>query len=369
VRVDATLPTDAMTPPDVAVRVDATPPVDATPRADAAPRDAEAPRPDMSAPNPDAGSLSPCEALGVDPAAEVCNGVDDDCDGVRDDGVACPAMGERCIDGQCQAPPSLFDVYVRVEPGFFAMGSTREDRNFYDGTDEVQHLVGITRAFAVSPAEVTQAEYARVVEARPSAHLNCDECPVERVTWAEAAAYCNALTARSEVPLIACYSRAGERLDDACTGYRLPTEAEWEYAARAGSETTFSSGPLSAVDCNLDANLDRVGWYCGNSATQNGRETHPVRRREANAWGLFDMHGNVAEWVEDRYAANYGGFGEVTLDPTGSAAGVARVVRGGDYQSPSQDARSAARSNAQPGSRFDSVGFRCVRTLTPAGAP
>ena len=199
--------------------------------------------------------------------------------------------------------------------------------------------------------------------------MNCDACPVERVTWAEAAAYCNALTAQGEVPLTACYSPAGERLDNTCTGYRLPTEAEWEYAARAGTETTFSSGQLVALDCNLDANLDRVGWYCGNSATQNGRATHPVRRREANDWGLFDMHGNVAEWVEDRYAANYGGVGEVTLDPTGSAAGVARVVRGGDYLSPSQDVRSAARSNAQQGSRLDSVGFRCVRTLTPAGAP
>ena len=264
--------------------------------------------------------------------------------------------------------------YVRINPGRFTMGSpTSEALRSGNETqhevvltrvaqkvaaraalgaratdNETQHEVVLTRAFLMKTTEVTQAEWRAVMGNNPSRQADCPNCPVENVSWDDAVGYLNKLSAREG--LEACYGSGGkfEGLD--CTGYRLPTEAEWEYAARAGT-----SGPQHG-------SLDAVAWYEGNSDGQS----HPVGTRSKNAWGLYDMMGNVWEWTGDRYSEYPSGkvtdpTGKVT-DPTGPPSGVYRVGRGGSWSYVAQNARSAFRSYLAPGSRFDDLGFRAVRT-------
>ena len=314
---------------------------------------------------------------GGEPTDEACNGEDDDCDGrtdeafdlTRDDdncgrcGSAC-GPGERCVASECApvvAPPG----YVRLEAGAFWMGSPEEELGRL--ANEARHRVTLTRAFALKETEVTQAEWWDVMgEARQPGFAGCDACPMERVSWEDAAAYCNALSRREGLP--PCYGGAPNfefaGLD--CAGYRLPTEAEWEYAARAGTETAFYTGPIT-VDGNvcdpIDPNADRAGWYCGNS----GGMTHPVasRGKAPNAWGLYDMHGNVGEWVNDWYDLDYGGArGAAAADPLGGpASGGRRVYRGGSWGYGAQFARSAYRTRSSPAIRFSFLGFRPSRSL------
>jgi len=137
--------------------------------------------------------------------------------------------------------------------------------------------------------------------------------------------------------------------------YRLPTEAEWEYACRAGSNTAFANGGITETGCGHDPNLDAMGWYCGNS----GSKTHPVAQKKPNAWGLYDMHGNVWEWCQDWY----GDYprGHVT-DPAGPSSGSLRVNRGGGWSSNAGFCRSAFRDCYSPGFRYGYLGFRLART-------
>ncbi len=239
---------------------------------------------------------------------------------------------------------------VRIPAGEFLMGSPADEPDRHD--DETQHRVEITRPFLLRATEVTQAEWEAVMGDNRSRFDECgDDCPVEQVSWLEVVAFCNALS-RAE-GLEECYVIEGEDvtwprgLD--CAGYRLPTEAEWEYAARAGTQTAWSCG--ADVDC-----LDGVAWYSPNS----GSRPHPVGTKAANAWGLHDMHGNVWEWVWDWYA-DYGGDAQV--DPTGPAAGASRVRRGGGWSSDATRLRAAFRNRRPPTSRYDFLGFRPARSV------
>jgi formylglycine-generating enzyme required for sulfatase activity len=147
----------------------------------------------------------------------------------------------------------------------------------------------------------------------------------------------------------------------ACEGYRLPTEAEWEYAARAGTQTDFYAGNFAARSAPLEAPdpiLDRIAWYAFNS----GKVSHPVGLKEPNAWGLYDMAGNVFEWVFDRYGASGYGAGPL-VDPTGVVDGPYRVVRGGAAWSPLPSYRPADRFYDRPSSRIPLFGLRLARTL------
>jgi hypothetical protein len=173
--------------------------------------------------------------------------------------------------------------------------------------------------------EVTQAEYERVMATNPSRFKGCPTCPVENVSWNDAAAFC------------------------AKIGKRLPTEAEWEYAARAGTTTKYYWGN----EMNGD-----YAWYAGNS----GLRTHPVAQKRPNAWGLYDMSGNVWEWCAD-WLANYSA--EPETNPTGSTTGTNRVARGGS-DSPLDDGSdglvSAYRNGQIPDGKWSNYGFRCVRS-------
>jgi formylglycine-generating enzyme required for sulfatase activity len=246
--------------------------------------------------------------------------------------------------------------YVRIEPGEFTMGSPEDELRRFG--DETQHRVTVTRAFALKATEVTQAEWRAVMGTDPSGFADCgDTCPVEQVSWFDAVDYVNRVSDAEGLPR--CYADDVDRtfagLD--CTGYRLPTEAEWEYAARAGAMTALHTGDIVNADCvPVDPNADAAGWYCGNA----GGTPHPVGEKQPNAWGLYDMHGNVWEWVQDWYAAYPAG---AVVDPAGPASGELRVFRGGGWRFGAQDARSAFRRESSPALRFSDQGFRPSRSL------
>ncbi len=309
-----------------------------------------------------------------DPAAEST-------DLATDGGAPTDAGADACPDcpTACPAAAELPEGFVCVPAGEFWMGSP-EDEFPRDG-DEERHLVRLTRPTLVAMHEVTQTEWQTVVELNPAyfqeggpggcAGEPCEYRPVERVSWYEALTWLNL---RSEAEgLDACYTLTdcrgtiGEGCDDmascldgyrcdsvewveGCRGYRLPTEAEWEYAARAGVE---------------DKTYDMIGdiaWYSANSSTR----THTVGRKDANAWGLHDVYGNVYEWTWDIYAMNYGFFGrpEVAIeDPRGEDFGDTRVIRGGSWFNGYEFARAAARDNAFSATRDAKVGFRMARSL------
>jgi formylglycine-generating enzyme required for sulfatase activity len=255
--------------------------------------------------------------------------------------------------GQAGAVPNGF---VLINGGTFTMGSpANEVDRFYD---EDQHQVTAS-SFYMGKYEVTQKEYREIMGTNPS-YFKGDNLPVERVSWYDAIEYCNARSLkegltpaytidksqkdpnnkndRDTVKWIVTWNRNAN-------GYRLPTEAEWEYACRAGTTTAYNTGANRSINS---------GWYEENS----GDRTHPVGQKPANAWGLYDMDGNVHEWCWDWYGKYPS---ESQTNPMGASSGSGRVPRGGSWFAPAEDSRSAERSNTLPISRHEFLGFRLVR--------
>jgi formylglycine-generating enzyme required for sulfatase activity len=199
---------------------------------------------------------------------------------------------------------------------------------------ERQHQVILTQDFFIMNTEVTQSQWEAVMGNNPSYFTGCGgNCPVEMVSWYDIQDFIAALNAM-----------------DGKT-YRLPTESEWEYAARAGTTTAFPNGDISETSCGYDPNLDAIGWYCGNADNRTRR----VAQKRPNAWKLYDMSGNVWEWCQD-WAGEYPDG--VAVNPTGAETGGSRIARGGAGWTEAILCRSAKRGISDPSSESNGLGFR-----------
>jgi formylglycine-generating enzyme required for sulfatase activity len=248
--------------------------------------------------------------------------------------------------------PKFSAKFVKIPAGTFQMGSPSSEPNRYD--NEALHSVTISHGFEMQVTDVTQLQWFLVMGNNPSYFKSqkccesdyvskngtdlCPNNPVDQVSWDDVQAF------------VAKVNQG----NDGYT-YRLPTEAEWEYAARAGTQTAYYFG-------DHGTQLDAYGWYSNNS----GSQTHPVGGKTPNAFGLYDMAGNVWQWTQD-YFGNYGN--SPATDPTGPSSGPLRVFRGGDWARVALFSRSAFRLFAGAGARFSILGFRLVRTQleTPTG--
>jgi formylglycine-generating enzyme required for sulfatase activity len=248
--------------------------------------------------------------------------------------LARPAEEARARKPEAPAPTLTLDLgggvtmeLVYIKPGVFIMGGTEGPRHAAQGVEKPKHEVAITRGFYIGKYEVTQSQYEAVMGGNPSKWKEPNR-PVEQVTWHEAAEFCRLATERTPRHV------------------RLPAEAEWEYACRAGSTGRYCFG-------SDETGLADYAWLRNNS----GGQTHPVGERKPNAWGLHDMHGNVWEWVADRYDADY--YAKSPREnPAGPDSGRGRVVRGGAWANRGSGSRSAYRLWFAPSHRSTHFGFR-----------
>ncbi|MGD0088882.1 MAG: bifunctional serine/threonine-protein kinase/formylglycine-generating enzyme family protein [Planctomycetota bacterium] len=219
---------------------------------------------------------------------------------------------------------------ILLPAGKFLMGSPETEKDRLPA--ETQHEVTISQPFYMGKYEVTQEQYEAVMGNNPS-ELKGPKNPVEAVSWEDGQEFCKKLSAKTGMTI------------------QLPTEAQWEYACRAGTKTRFHSG-------DEEGDLDSVGWYSGNA----DKKAHPVGEKKSNAWGLYDIHGNVWEWCADWYGEYQAG---AATDPTGPATGNLRVLRGGSWRSGPRNCRAAFRNWSRPDQRHVSVGFRVVVAPEP----
>jgi formylglycine-generating enzyme required for sulfatase activity len=297
--------------------------------------------------------------------------------------LGCPA-GFKCDRHLCSPgkPQTSIPRWVMIPSGTFSIGSSMSDP--CRDIEAPPHPVELTRKYWMATSEVTQAEFLSVMGFNPAtfsaagsgANKDCPSCPVESVSWDEATGYCNELSLLNEVT--PCYKCQGEGPTYYCTpqgeysgakivncpGYRLPTEAEWEHAYRAGATTAFYNGPITSCD-GPDALADKIAWYSPHG-TKLLKRPQPVRAKLPNKWGLYDMAGNVQEWTLDWYQPwpIQPRNPPVVVDPVNLDTGTiptGHVIRGGDYSLTPSWIRSSARLS------FDRavsvVGFRCIRPI------
>ena len=291
--------------------------------------------------------------------------------------------------------------FVRLYAGSFTMGAPGDELGT-DTDERPQHDVYLTRAFYIQQTEVTNQEYLQMAQwaydngyatatsttlqdgmgaAEELLDLDDGDCeiqfsagtfslrnaghginpdhPVQEVTWYGAAAYCDWQNLQEELALSYDHSTWQCNGGDphSAEGYRLPTEAEWEYACRSGSTSAFANGSIVQTGCGFEPNLSLIGWYCGNDTGWSSS----VSTKIPNAWGLYDMHGNLFEWVNDWYSSSYYASSPY-LNPPGPSSGSNRVIRGGGWDDGAQLSRSADRYSNAPTFTYYDVGFRVVRS-------
>lgn len=251
-------------------------------------------------------------------------------------------------------PPTEQGEFIRISGGTFTMGSPTDE--YWRENDEIQHEVTLG-SYLIAKQEVSQTEYTAIMGTNPS-YFKGDNLPVEMISWYDAVNYCNALSEREG--LITAYTIEGENVtwNRDANGYRLPTEAEWEYACRAGTASPFSTGHNITVE--------QSNWYSsypyieGEGGGAYRRKTVPVNEFDANPWGMYNMHGNVSEWCWDRY----GIYPTVPQNnPVGAETGINRVARGGGWYDYAKHVRSAYRSVVPPDYIDYKRGFRIARNI------
>ncbi len=246
--------------------------------------------------------------------------------------------------------------FVLIPKGNFLMGSPPAEKGRQ--WNEKRHRVVISKNFYMGETEVTQGQWEKLVGFNPSSFSTLGKTyPVDTVSWNECMEFIRVLN-------------EWEKTDK----YRLPTEAEWEYACRAGSASAFANGAITTFSCNeIEPAIVDMAWYCYNSGLANPArdfKPHPVKTRQPNIWGLYDMHGNVQEWVLDSckwrnlWRARVGVVTDTyknnIVDPL-STKGKHKIIRGGGWYQTSKYQRSAYRSYYKPGAKRNSLGFRIVR--------
>ena len=248
---------------------------------------------------------------------------------------------------------------VCVEGGEFTMG----ENGVYD-FEKPPHRVSVS-SFFMAEFPVTQEFYRSITGKEPSEFEGVNH-PVEQVSWYDAVAFCNQLNKLLKLPVPYSGKGEGTKCNFQCAAFRLPTEAEWEYAARGGIVETHGRASLPGKSKQFEYagsnNLNKVAWYEKN----NGYETKPVGLKFPNRLGLYDMSGNVFEWCWDWYIGSYYDQCKkhgLTLDPVGPENGYGRVVRGGSWSYDADGSRVACRSNRTPDGRWDSDGFRFLLAL------
>ena len=240
----------------------------------------------------------------------------------------------------CWCPATTSEDWKRLSGGkdFFMMGSP--DGELGRSDNEKRHPVKLMRGFWIAQTPVTQRQYEAVTGTNPTTGDKGPDNPVSNVTWTDCGTFCLQLAAK---------------LGDG-SQFALPTEAQWEYACRAGTTTALNNGTDLTTNDGVCPNLDEVAWYEKNS----GECKKPVKRKRENAWHLYDMHGNVWEWCFDYYGAYRK---RLQVDPTGAASGSYRVLRGGSYHHDARLCRSAFRNIYSEGCSRSLLGFRPVRIL------
>ncbi len=316
-----------------------------------------------------------------------------DADAGLDAGIDAGAM-LACTDGVLDMAGGC---YAALSAGSFTMGAPLSEVSRF-GDDETQHVVSFTRMFLFQATEITQGQFESITGFNPSRHsltgsgTDCGtSCPVENVSFYDLLAYANALS-RAE-GLAPCYALTNVSCVDAtsvgaddqgcmtqmrggiqsatvalagvasvydCEGYRLPTDSEWEYGARAGDPRATYNGELDAgilLACDVaNPTLDPIAWFCGNS----GNESHPVSMLSPNEWGIYDTSGNVWEWTWDWYIVDNT---TPEVDPEGPATGSGRCLRGGCFGNTEGHLRAANRWSQPASFRSSQIGGRLARTL------
>lgn len=297
--------------------------------------------------------------------------------------VDVPGDAGPALDGVVDLPPppdSTVDLppvpgeWVTIQAGSFWMGSPPGAACLsllQYPSSETSHRVTLTRAFEMQTTEVTQSQYLDLIGSNPSTWNGCGlACPVDNVNWHDAANYCNELSRQQGHALCYRCEQVGDEFSCretsayegdaiyACPGFRLPTDAEWEYAYRADTTTDLYNGEITHCEIVPDPNATLIAWYTPDNAP------HPVGNKLPNAWGLYDMAGNLWEWCHDWGQESLGTAPDT--DPVvGSALGTGNhVMRGGSWNTEAWELRAARRIFMDPSGAGGVRGFRCVRSRT-----